>query len=284
MTLRDWLQLQLRTIDSVQSVTAGAGSDLLLHSWQGNRVQIYLIDQPVKTRTLRRILHDSSAIGTNSLFLLDHRLMPPDGERITLKEWMLAFHALFSERIYTYRMGDHEPEIIEIHFEPINGTSDHKAWYGPTVSFRKLRYFRATVKYKPLKGDWLIADFDSYTFWKNQDFQRFRAEQQSAARQRSRGQTTWQTWSGYQTWGSSTNGGNGSAPPPRSPLQTHLDECYKLLGLERSATLEEVKAAFRQQAKLYHPDTSDLPAPEASAAFQKINAAYDYIKAANGWS
>ena len=32
------------------------------------------------------------------------------------------------------------------------------------------------------------------------------------------------------------------------------DDCYDILGLERNATIRDIKAAFRNRSKMYHPD------------------------------
>ena len=56
-----------------------------------------------------------------------------------------------------------------------------------------------------------------------------------------------------------------------------MDDPYRVLGLERGASDEEVKKAYRRLAKQYHPDTN--PGDEAAARkMQEINAAYEQIK------
>ncbi len=58
---------------------------------------------------------------------------------------------------------------------------------------------------------------------------------------------------------------------------------YEVLGVPRSATQEQVKAAYRELAKKYHPDrfiNSPL-AENANKKMQEINEAYDAIIAGN---
>jgi hypothetical protein len=49
---------------------------------------------------------------------------------------------------------------------------------------------------------------------------------------------------------------------------------YTLLGLHPSASAIEIRRAYRQLSKRYHPDTTDLPSAIATAKFQQLNEAY----------
>ena len=49
---------------------------------------------------------------------------------------------------------------------------------------------------------------------------------------------------------------------------------YSLLGLHPSASPLEIRRAYRELSKRYHPDTTDLPAATATAKFQQLNEAY----------
>jgi hypothetical protein len=53
-------------------------------------------------------------------------------------------------------------------------------------------------------------------------------------------------------------------------------DCYKLLGVARTATLEEISAAYRRLALEYHPDRN--PAPEAAQRFKEVTAAYEILR------
>jgi DnaJ-domain-containing protein 1 len=60
---------------------------------------------------------------------------------------------------------------------------------------------------------------------------------------------------------------------------SNLDWCYQTLGLERSAKVEEIKAAYRQLVKRYHPDRN--PGNQAAVEqFIRINRAYETLIAA----
>ena len=56
-----------------------------------------------------------------------------------------------------------------------------------------------------------------------------------------------------------------------------IDDPYKVLGVSRDATDDEIKRAYRKLAKQYHPDLHPGDA-EAAKKMQQINAAYEQIK------
>ena len=51
---------------------------------------------------------------------------------------------------------------------------------------------------------------------------------------------------------------------------------YKILGLERTATQDEVKRAYRKLARKYHPDVNSEP--DAEAKFKEAGEAYEVLK------
>jgi DnaJ domain len=83
-------------------------------------------------------------------------------------------------------------------------------------------------------------------------------------------------------------GGSADTPPMHQPpsgiraftlgagcRRFRLKDHYAALGVSSSATLAEIKKAFRQQAALHHPDRSD--AAGAAARFRAAQEAYDIL-------
>ncbi|HHJ10075.1 MAG TPA: molecular chaperone DjlA [Bacteroidetes bacterium] len=72
----------------------------------------------------------------------------------------------------------------------------------------------------------------------------------------------------------------------KSMFVPDTDAAYRILGLDRTATDEEVKKAFRKMAVEYHPDKVSYLGEElqkvAKEKFQKINEAYETIRKERG--
>jgi DnaJ-domain-containing protein 1 len=56
---------------------------------------------------------------------------------------------------------------------------------------------------------------------------------------------------------------------------------YKILGLERSASDEEVKKRYRELVHILHPDKSGTPG--TGLFFQMVTAAFEVIRRERGW-
>ena len=52
---------------------------------------------------------------------------------------------------------------------------------------------------------------------------------------------------------------------------------YEILGVNKDATDEELKKAYRKLAKKYHPDANPDNKAEAEAKFKEVNEAYENL-------
>ena len=61
--------------------------------------------------------------------------------------------------------------------------------------------------------------------------------------------------------------------PPQSAA-TEPKNHYERLGIKPTASVQQIRRAFRDMSKLYHPDTTELPSAIATVKFQQLNDAY----------
>lgn len=52
---------------------------------------------------------------------------------------------------------------------------------------------------------------------------------------------------------------------------------YEVLGVQKGASQDEIKKAYRSLAKKYHPDVTDLSKDEAEAKFKELSEAYEVL-------
>lgn len=72
--------------------------------------------------------------------------------------------------------------------------------------------------------------------------------------------------------GNSNTAGNGVGNQP--PTQGQPANYYMILEVVPTASVQEIRLAYRKLSRLYHPDTTTLPASTAVDKFQQLNEAY----------
>lgn len=293
---RRWLRERISSLDTVKICTAErppkpdefgySRPSHVIHTWSSQFIHVYLLDEMVKPKVLKKLIGENTRVGIGTVIVINAALVPEDGERLIPDEMLVTLHALFKDKIYTYRVEDGVPKLGQVHLKSYGRGDEREVWYGPDLDIKTLPCYRTWIKQpNSIKGEWLIANFGTEAFWKSADYTAGR----SAFRQQQRqGHTHHAAWSNA-GWGEFGGGGgqtehhNGTAARPSNGAITRLDRSYIQLGLTRGASYDEVKAAFRKLARELHPDVSQLPKAEAEHRFKVINEAYIYIKTTNGW-
>ncbi|MBW4437408.1 MAG: J domain-containing protein [Pleurocapsa minor GSE-CHR-MK-17-07R] len=280
-TIKRWLARQLAGVESVRACGFGREADLVAVTWSASIIHIYLLDSPAKTRMLKKIVSENTRIGIGTLFIIDAALAPADGSRLTPDDGLIALHALFRDKFYTYRMNGDQPSIGQVHFKSFGRGDEREVWYGPDIAVHHLPYYKISVRHpNSVKGEWLMATLGSEAFWKQADYS---AGRDAFRKQVHEGQTRTYSWS-RDTFGDAHMHDQAEAPPRPAPVRmTRLDTSLAQLGLARGADSEQVKAAFRKMARELHPDVSTLPKEEAEHQFRKVSEAYAFIKLTMGW-
>lgn len=57
-------------------------------------------------------------------------------------------------------------------------------------------------------------------------------------------------------------------------LTSQVSSYYEVLGVNSRASVADIRKAYRELSKRYHPDTTELPEAIATAKFQQLNEAY----------
>lgn len=266
--VKRWLAQQLEAIDSVQKATISTVPDIVVHSWSGVLVHVHIVDEPIKPRTLKRQVQESTRVGIGSLYVVNAALLPADGACTMPADWLMMLHALTDEKVYAYRVTADGPRIQQVHFQMTTKSDERDIWYGPDIVIGQLPFFRVWLKTPLLKGDFLVANFGAPAFWHNRDYRQARQQAADDARRANRTYTRAE----YGVGGARTHG-NLQRP-------TELEVYLGYLGLKRGATCDEIKSAFRRRALEIHPDVSSLPKQEAEQRFRELNDAYNYIRSA----
>lgn len=117
------------------------------------------------------------------------------------------------------------------------------------------------------------SDISSAKWWKENDERRKEANKRKRAREKTAKQRTQS--------GPRGRTGGAESPPPRAPGSVARSEALKKLGLNETATAEEIKAAYKRLAKVHHPDRfHDLDEEIVKAAtisFRRIREAYEFL-------
>lgn len=284
------LSRQAERLDqTVIKAPPGSGADLVITLPGGRHVAIYIVNYGLRSPDLADQLAGNTRHSIYSLYILDGRMLPGEGELVEPPHWMSALHGVLHGRVYGYWCQGREVTIRPVHFEWRWGDERRRMIYGPPVQWGDARAMIVESGSKYLPGRFAAAEFGEGAFWKQRD--------PNAGRQ---ARYSWRQWTGgparprpdeprnrdeafNQHYGEVPGAdahyrrhrrAENRPPAPRPVPHRH----YQVLGVAHDASKEEVKRAYRRKARENHPDLHphdrdlyNLRMAEINAAFEAIN-------------
>jgi hypothetical protein len=240
-------------------------ADIVVSTWMGARLYIYLLKKPPKVRDLKSILRENSRTGIGSLFVMNVRELPKHDDVLRLSDWQEALMLLNEDFIYAYSVEDGGISLTQVHFEASSAKDEYRVWYLRNFNIENVSVRKQDIQGN-IKGAWHLGDIASPAYKRRMNYER--------VNQRFHYRTKY-------TQDIPHSGTNGGKPRKRTD---QLAQYYTLLGVDKDATEVEIKAAFRRIALQVHPDVSALPRQEANRRIKELNEAYDFIKEFHGWA
>lgn len=269
----------------------GIGADLVIRLPAGQYVAVYIVNYGLRTPDLADQLEMNTRHGIYSLYILDGRMLPPDGELVEPPHWMSALHGVLHGRVYGYWTKGREVTIRPVHLEWRWGDERRRVLYGQPVEWGDARPLMVESGSKYLPGRFAAAEFGEGAFWKQRD--------PNAGRQP---RYSWRQWNGGAARPRPDEPNNrdeafdqhyGEVPgeervgyrrqrrtehrrPPATPRPAPHRH-YQVLGVAHDASDEEVKRAYRRKARENHPDLHPNERDKYNLRMAEINAAFEAI-------
>lgn len=162
----------------------------------------------------------------------------------------------------------------------------------PILGIRSISYLKyikyAATEYLFDRADSLklgkAREFKSFNEYGNkyirmEEEKRRREQQQRQQEQQRQWEERFRQWNQYQQSQSGSGYYQQPFTNPTGEFKKKYEESINLLGLRPDADFYQVKLAYRQQAKKYHPDINK--SSNATEMFQKINDAYEFLSEGN---
>lgn len=240
-------------------------ADLVVSTWMGSRLYVYVLTEIPKVRDIKNLLRENGRGGIGSLFLVSSGLLPANDSVVKLKEWQEALYALNDGFIYSYFIEKSEFKLRQVHFTPSMTGDEFRCWHLNDFTIENVTVRQRTVTQGNIRGNWHLGDIASPTYKRRINHER--ASQRFHYRTR---------------YTQEIPGANPAGGAIRA-RDDELAKYYALLGVDKDASEQDIKAAFRRMAMQVHPDVSALPRQEADRRIKELNQAYDYIKEFHGW-
>lgn len=226
--------LQVKRFDS---------QSLLISQQYAPSVVIYLFSGCPEPGYIGRILSENSQQSLYSLLVLDGDVLFAYDRGIERTLNMLD--VFYPRKAYAYKILDGEISILPVYMDWPD--DKFKFYLAPPVDLLSLNVRDVSMQQHIFR----IADF--------------------GVRPAYNPATRYQQW--YQRYGNGNRGRRTGQRRQRATYHHYASKTYyDVLGIERGATLEEIRAAYRSLARELHPDIN--PSPEAKEKMQQINEAY----------
>ena len=272
-------------------------ADMTIDLEAGKRVAVYVINRAIRVPEIRERLEENTSKRLHTLFILDGRMMPEENAEVEPPYWMAALHALAHGRVYAYWCDGREVTIRPVHLDWKWGGSPRTTAYGPVVALDKLRAELTHCASKYISGYYATADFGEGQFWKKRDPMDYRQYKyswrqwnyQSTRKERTETQEEWEPWEEFsQHYGDASEYADFDFAdafrrqqqrqnPRRKTTVSVSSREYAVLGVKNTASMDEVKQAYRRMAREYHPDLHPHEKEKYTLKMAEINAAFEAI-------
>lgn len=266
-TINHWLQQEFRRARDVSGAIISPDSgrifqprepDLLIQTWMGARLFVYLVLTPPKIRDIRNVLRHNSRGSTGSLYVVHTDILPEDGSTGHLQDWQDALQRLNGGWIYSLSVSDGHLNVGQVHVSSTVQPGEYYCWHLNDFEIQTVTVKRRDID-SVVKGTWYVGDIASPEFKRRVNYERVNRRYHYRTQYRSTPDQT------------------------QKIMPDDLAAAYQVLQVERTASEHDVKRAFRRRAMSVHPDVSALPRFEAERQMRALIQAYDLVKTYHGW-